>query len=112
MYEKVLKAISQQLTAPGNCPYDESCVYSETTCTAPNSYILRARDNYLERSKEKNSDHAYGGFMMGGSNKDFSDYQWPCTSFVAILFASPSALEKRRETEQELETRIIENGLK
>ena len=96
MYEKVLKAISQQLTAPGNCPYDESCVYSETTCTAPTSFILTARANHLERSKERNP-ICYGGFVMNGANKDFSDYQWPCTSFVAILFASPAALEKRRE---------------
>ena len=100
MYKQVVKAIARELVAPGNCPYDGTCIYSETHCTAPNSYILRAREKHLERSKDRNPD-AYGGFIMNGSNESFSDYKWPCSSFVAILFASPAALvEKRREREK------------
>ncbi len=98
MFERLLITIAHQLIALENCPFDESCIYSETHCTAPNSYILRARENYLERSKERNP-ICYGGFVLNGANEDFSEHQWPCTSFVAILFVSPAALEKRRATE-------------
>ncbi len=104
---QILSAIAERLLAPGNCPYDGTCIYSETHCTAPTSFILMARKNHLEHSKERNPE-AYGGFIMGGSVEDFSEHRWPCTSFAAILFASPAALEKRREGARKSEGEIID----
>lgn len=102
MAKRVLRAIAKNLvTSSGLCPYDRSCPYAATACTAPPKELAKRRAKTEEELKGQYSEEV--GLSIMGEGKES---QWPCADFSALLFVDIDYPEPERgdaEDEDEAE---------
>ena len=96
--ERVLKAIAKNLiTSSGLCPFDRSCPYAASACTAPLEELTRRRSEIEAMLKSQYPDESGLSIMGEGESRE----QWPCASFNALLFVDPDSFERRDDPEAE-----------